>query len=211
MTVWAQQFLNRYLDRTGLGIGMEWRFQRGTYPGMFNATGKSHGEGVRVCYPAGHLPTLVRLLAGLETVNSGCPFREIKLGRVLKERDPPLVHFLGDPAFMPDMAMAAALIKRGEDPLDLRRAVAHHGEPRAVLLVRVEIGRSIASTDVGQSCSTRVESPDRLKQRIWLRHAFGRVVCRRFVWASRESLHPRGEQPRLPARNDALLQVGGTL
>jgi hypothetical protein len=87
---------------------------------MLNATGESHGEGVRVCYPAGHLAALVHLLTGPQAVNSGGPFRGIQLGRVLKERYPPLVHLLGDPAFMPDMAMAAALIQRREDSLYLR-------------------------------------------------------------------------------------------
>jgi hypothetical protein len=102
---------------------MEWRFQRDTYLGMLNAAGESRGEGVRVYYPTGHLSALVSLLTGLESVNSGCLFRGVKLRRVLEERHPPLVHFLGDPAFVPDMTMAAALIERREDPLHLRRAV----------------------------------------------------------------------------------------
>jgi hypothetical protein len=87
---------------------------------MLNATGESHGEGVRVYDPAGHLPALVRLLTGFEAVNSGWPLRRIKLGRIFEERYPPLVHLLGDPAFVPDMAMAAALIKRRENSLHLR-------------------------------------------------------------------------------------------
>lgn len=87
---------------------------------MLNATGESHGEGVRVRYPAGHLPTTVQVLSGPETVNSGGPFRGIQLSGVLEERHPPLVHLLGDPPFMPDMAVAGALIERCEDPLHLR-------------------------------------------------------------------------------------------
>jgi hypothetical protein len=62
----------------------------------------------------------VQLLTGSQAVNSGGPFRGIQLGRVLEERYAPLVHLLSDPALMPDMAMAAALIERREDPLDLR-------------------------------------------------------------------------------------------
>jgi hypothetical protein len=110
VTIQAKQFLYRYLDRTGLGVLVEWHFQRGTNLGMLYATGESHRESLRVCYPAGHLSAPVQLLTGPEAVNSCCPFRGIELGRVLEERYPSPVHLLGHPAFMPDMAVAAALI-----------------------------------------------------------------------------------------------------
>src|SRR5271166_573553 len=123
---------------------------------MLNASYERHGEGVGICDPGRGLTASVRLVTRPEAVNPGCALRRIGLGRIFQIGHPSMVHFLGDSALMPDVTMAAALVKRREDPLHLRRATGRNREPRSADLTCMHIGRRVSWADVRQPCASRL-------------------------------------------------------
>ena len=129
---------------------------------MFDACGKSRGEGVGVRDAGSGLPAAVKVLTRPEAVDPGCAFGWVELGGVFQESDPAPVHLLGDPALVTDMGVAAALVERGEQPLHLRRAVPGRRQPWPLIPAGVQIGHRVARD--GQARAARLEPPDRLER-----------------------------------------------
>src|SRR6185437_11679560 len=104
MAVLTQHFGYRQLDRSG---NRDRRIQGGSYIRMLDATGKGSREGLRIGDPSGDITASVRLIAVFEPVDPGSALVWIELGGILQVLYPVLVHFLGDPAFVADMRVAA--------------------------------------------------------------------------------------------------------
>jgi hypothetical protein len=134
MAIWAEQFPKRQLCRKGLTVRMKRCFQGGAHSRMLNASGESRGKSVGIGNPGRGLTAPMRLITRSEAINSGRTLRRIGLGRIFQIRHPSMVHFLGDPALMSDVTVAAALIERRKDPLHLRRAIGHRREPWSAVL-----------------------------------------------------------------------------
>ena len=200
MAIRAQQFLNRQLHRKGLTVRMKRHFQGGAYLWMLNASCERHGEGVGICDPGCGLTAPVRLFTWPEAVNSGGALRRIGLGRIFQIRHPSMVHFLGDPALMPDVTVAAALVKRREDPLHLGRATGRSREPRSAIPACVDVGCRVSRADIRQPGASRLEPPNYLKGNA--------LPIRKVVLGVGP---PGGERLLIPAGNSPLLQVGGIL
>ncbi len=86
---------------------------------MLDAPSKSDGKSVRVSDPCSNFPAYVRLAGILEAIDAGGTLGRVELGGVFLVSRAALVHVLGDPAFVADVAVAASLVKGGEDALDL--------------------------------------------------------------------------------------------
>ena len=104
-------------------------------------------------------------LRRLQAINPGGSFRRVELGRIFQVRHPPPAHFLGDPAFVADVGVAAALVERGEEALHLRRAVPCRRQPRPLGLTRVKVSRRLPSADLRQPGAPRLEPPHNLQAR----------------------------------------------
>jgi hypothetical protein len=175
---------------------------------MFDAFGEGRGEGVRIHDASSSLPTPVELLTLPETVNPGRAFRRVELGGIFEESHAPLVHFFGDPAFVADVGVAAALVEGSKDPLHLRRTVSRAGQPWPGVLAAVEVSHRVADGDVRQARASGLEPVER----------FGRLIaCHRIAGgiggtARLGGTVPDGtERTLLPPGNGPLLQVGGVL
>ena len=79
------------------------------------------------------------------------------MGEVVQVTDTALVPLLGDPAFVPDVRVSAALIERGEYALHLGRAVTRDRQPGSLYLMLVEVGRAVRGTDLRQADTLRLE------------------------------------------------------
>ena len=82
------------------------------------------------------------------------------MGGVLQVPDPALVHLLGDPAFVPDVRVAAALVERCEYALYFGRAVACDRQPGALRVMLVEVCRGVCDADVRQAGPARLEAQE---------------------------------------------------
>ncbi len=58
---------------------------------------------------------------------------------------------------MADMRVTAALVKRGENPLHLRRATARRGQPGALAMMGAEVSRSVPHPNVRQAGAARLK------------------------------------------------------
>lgn len=86
---------------------------------MPGAHGHDRREGVGAGDPGGGTSAPVRPVTWREAIDPGLASGQIELGWIFQVTQPPLIHLLGDPAFMPDVRMAAALVERGEYALYL--------------------------------------------------------------------------------------------
>ena len=82
------------------------------------------------------------------------------MGGVLQVPDPALIHLLGDPAFVPDVRVAAALVERCEYALYFGRAVACDRQPGALRVMLVEVCRGVFDADVRQAGPARLEAQE---------------------------------------------------
>jgi len=124
---------------------------------MLGALGQGHSEGVGAGDPRDDASASVRLVAWRETVDAGRALGRVELGGVVQVTDTALVHLLGDPAFVPDVRMAAALVERGEHALHFGRAVAGDRQPGPLSLVLVEVFRGVSHSDLRQASAPRLE------------------------------------------------------
>jgi hypothetical protein len=92
----------------------------------------------------------VRLVADLDTIHTDRAFSRVEPGGVLEAPEAALVHLLGNPAFVPDVRVTAALVERGEYALHLGRPVARDGQPGAFRVVLVEVCRGVFDADLGR-------------------------------------------------------------
>lgn len=149
-------------------------------------------------------------------------FGWIELGGVLQVRDPSFVHLLGDPAFVPDVSVTAALVQGGEDALDLRRARPRGGQPGTLAVVGLEVGHRVLRADVRQPGARWLEAangvervgwPVRVPRTGWpVRVPWTRRArVRRSVAGGDGSVEPGHERALVPAGDGSLLQVGGAL
>jgi hypothetical protein len=129
---------------------------------MFNPCGESRGEGIGIHDASSGLPAPVKVLTLLETVDPRCAFGRVELGGVFEVGDPAPVHLLGDPALVTDVGVAAALVKRGEEPLHLCPAVPGGRQPWPLAPAAIQVGNGI--TGVGQVGADRLEPPDRFQR-----------------------------------------------
>ena len=129
MTVIAQDVGYRQDDWPG---DRARRIKCGPHVWMLDAASEGRREGLRVRDPGNDTAAPVRLVAELDTVDASHSFSGVELGGVLQVPDPALVHLLGDPAFVPDVRVPAALVERGEYALHFGRAVARDGQPGAL-------------------------------------------------------------------------------
>jgi hypothetical protein len=98
-----------------------------------------------------------RLVADLDTVDTGQSLSGVELGGVLQIPEAALVHLLGDPAFVPDVRVTAALVERGEYALHLGLTAARDGQPGALRVMLVEVFRAVFDADLGQAGTSRLE------------------------------------------------------
>jgi len=155
VTVIAQDVGYRQADRPGDRLR---RIQCGPHVWVLDAACEGRREGLRIGDPGSDTAALVRLVAKLDTVDAYRALGRVELGRVLQVPNPALVHLLGNPAFVPDVRMPAALVKRSEYALDLGRAVARDGQPGTVRVVLVEVRRAVRDADVWQAGAPRLEA-----------------------------------------------------
>jgi hypothetical protein len=196
---------------------------------MFDAAREGHCEGIRVRDPRSGLPTLVRSITRPEAIDPRRPFRQVRLRRVFQVGDAAFVPLLGHPAFVADMAVAATLVKRGEDPLDLGRAAPRRGQPGTLSTVGIDIGHGIGRADLRQPGPPGLEPPDHVERRVrrlriirTIDRAAGRVTSSTAAVIRRRSdglnpavqrlAHLRSERPPpVPAGNFLLPEICGIL
>jgi hypothetical protein len=99
-----------------------------------------------------------RLVADLDTVDTGQSLSGVELGGVLQIPEAALVHLLGDPAFVPDVRVTAALVERGEYALHLGLTAARDGQPGALRVMLVEVFRAVFDADLRQASTPRLEA-----------------------------------------------------
>lgn len=87
---------------------------------MLHAADESDGEGIGIRDPRGRGPAIVKLIAWSQPVNAQLPLLRVELRWILTAGDAPLVRFLGYPAFVADVGVAAGCVHRGDDPGCLR-------------------------------------------------------------------------------------------
>jgi hypothetical protein len=126
---------------------------------MFDPAGECGGEGVRVGDPGSGASAPMWPLVLPEAVNAQVPLLEVQLRRVLQVGDAPHAGLFGHPAFVADMPVATAGIRRREDSACLRRCRVGYRQPgpRGPVLCQVtgcgvEVGRR-------KPCPFRVEPP----------------------------------------------------
>ena len=129
---------------------------------MFNPFSESRGEGVGIRDASSGLAAPVKVLTLLETVDPGGAFGWVELGGVFEVGGPAPVHFLGDPAFVADVGVAAALVERGEEALHLGPAVPGRRQPWPLAPAGIQVGHRV--TGVGQVRAARIEPPDRFQR-----------------------------------------------
>ena len=88
---------------------------------MLDPSDEGRREGLRIRNPGSNTAAPVRLVADLDTIHTDRAFSRVELGGVLEAPEAALVHLLGDPAFVPDVRVTAALVERGEYALHLGR------------------------------------------------------------------------------------------
>ena len=132
---------------------------------MLSTPGDGHREGVRVGDPGGDAAAPVLLAAGQQAIGPGGPFRRVELGRILQVSHSSPAHLLGDPAFVADVGVAAALVEGGEQALHLGRAVPRRCQPRPFGLTCVKVGRRVRGADLRQPGPPRLEPPHDLQAR----------------------------------------------
>ena len=81
---------------------------------MLDPSGEGRREGLRIRNPGSNTAAPVRLVADLDTIHTDRAFSRVEPGGVLEAPEAALVHLLGDPAFVPDVRVTAALVERGD-------------------------------------------------------------------------------------------------
>src|SRR5262249_54070388 len=102
---------------------------------MLDAAGEGRREDLWIGDPTSDIAAPVRNVTGREAIDACCASGRVELSGVLQVPDAALVHLLGDPAFVPDVRVPAALVERGKYALDFGRAVACDGQPGALHVV----------------------------------------------------------------------------
>src|SRR5690242_12213729 len=102
---------------------------------MLDAIGEGHRKDLWIGNTCSNPSAPVRKVSGGEPVDPGSALVWIELGGILQVLYPAFVHLLGDPAFVPDMGVPAALVERGDDALDVGRAITCRRQPRTIGLV----------------------------------------------------------------------------
>jgi hypothetical protein len=124
---------------------------------MLDPSGEGRREGLRIRNPGSNTAAPVRLVADLDTIHTDRAFSRVEPGGVLEAPEAALVHLLGNPAFVPDVRVTAALVERGEYALHLGRPVARDGQPGAFRVVLVEVCRGVFDADLRQAGTSRLE------------------------------------------------------
>jgi hypothetical protein len=104
----------------------------------------------------------MRPVTRCDAIDPGRAPGPVELGRIFQAPQPPLVHLLGDPAFVPDVRMPAALVERGEYALHLGLSVARDRQPGALPMMLVEVCRAVRDADVWQASAPRLEAHESL-------------------------------------------------
>jgi hypothetical protein len=160
MSVGTEQLPQRHPYRARLIIGVVRCFERRPHFGVLDSASERDGESMGIGDSRRSLPALVREIAGLEAIKTSGTLGLIALGGVFQVGDAALVHLLGDPAFVADVAVAASLVEGGEDALDLWWATAGGGQPGAFGLVSLDVGRCVAGADLREPGAGRFEAPN---------------------------------------------------
>ena len=162
-----------------------------------NATAKASGSVIRVAVSKAPVRLITRpegRQSRLRALQARAEPDLVQIGH------PSMVHLLRDPALMPDVTMAAALVERREYPLHLRRATRRSREPGLAVLACGDKGRRVSRADVRQPCASRLEPLDDFKGHV--------PLIRKVV---RGLGPPGGKRLLIPAGNSPLLRAGGIL
>ena len=93
--------------------------QDGAHLRMLDAPDEGDGKRVGIADACCGLTATVGLVPLLEAIDAGGALGRVELGGVFLVGRAALVHVLGDPALVADVAVAASLVEGGEDALDL--------------------------------------------------------------------------------------------
>ena len=100
-------------------------------------------------------PHRCELVTGLEGVDASLALVRVELSGIFQVPHPAFVHLLGDPAFVADVRVSAALVERGENTLHLRRAITCLCEPGAIGLMLFDVRHGVRATDIRQAGAGR--------------------------------------------------------
>jgi hypothetical protein len=100
------------------------------------------------------------LVTRLDAIDPGHTLGHVELGRILEAPQSELVHFFGDPAFMANVSVAAALVERREDPLHLGRAAARCRKPGTLGTMLINVSNGIPSAGLRQAGPSGFKSPE---------------------------------------------------
>jgi hypothetical protein len=89
----------------------------------------------------------------------GAALTLVELSRVFQTLQPPLHHLLGAPTIVTDMGMAATLVERHENTLDISRAAAYDVKPGALCAMGLDVSCGFSSIDFSQSGALKVKVP----------------------------------------------------
>jgi hypothetical protein len=167
----SEQFAQGERHRTRYPPEGELHAQRRFHGRLLDAAGESYGECIGIADSRRGTPAAMRSLGCTQAVNPQRPFHRIELDGIFQVGHPPSVHLLIDPAFVADVAMAAALVERREDPLHFRRAVTGGHQPGTFGLMSVEISHRVRRAGLRKPGVPRLEPPHR-RDHGWRRVCF---------------------------------------
>jgi hypothetical protein len=211
MALRAQQVGYRQDDLAGNPPFLEVRPQRGTHVRVLYGAGNGNRESVGIRYPRSNASAPVQLVTIRNAIDPGRTLRHVKLGRIFQVSHPPLVHLLGDPAFVADVGVTAALVEGGEDPLYLGQAAARGREPGTLGPMGIEVCRGLTGADLRQPGSPRLEPAQHLGRcihpilrptgdRLLLQVGGGLGAAARFYALPERQLAPASLRTAAPAR-----------
>jgi hypothetical protein len=128
---------------------------------MLDAASESYGECIGIADSQRGTSAAMQSAWCTQAVNPQGPFHRIELDGIFQIGHPASVHLLVDLAFVADVAMAAALVERREDPLHFRRAVTGGHQPGTFRLMSVEISHRIRRAALRKPGMPRLEPPHR--------------------------------------------------
>ena len=108
--------------------------------------------------------------------------------------------------------MTAALVEGGEDALHLGRTIARGGQPRALAVAGLKVGRRVPGAEVRESGPPGLEAADRFQRVSWpfrTTRMIGRPVRGPMIHAVRWLTYTGDEGTLIPAGSGLLRQVGG--
>ena len=126
---------------------------------MFDAAGERGREGIRVVIRVEVLPAPMRQIVPAEAVDAQVSLGSVQFSGVLQVGNAPHAGLFGHPAFVADVAVAAADVRRHEDPARFRRCRVACRQPGPLgPVLRNVIGRGLKA-DLRQRSPFWVKSP----------------------------------------------------